>query len=123
MKKTSLLLEIQYLLTQDEEDGDDYSSEIPLDADPPQQKLEGNRMIYTVMTIWLNRREKNCHDYSLVGFLISPNPVIMKDAVENNTKEHNKAIQILISKLFLDPILVGQAIVEARTDIFDTFCK
>ena len=76
-----------------------------------------------VMTIWIKRKEKIFRDYSLVVFLLSINSVIMKDAAQNNTKDHNKAIQILISKLFLDPILVGQAIVEARTDIFDTFWK
>ena len=47
----------------------------------------------------------------------------MKDAAENKTKEHDKVIKILVSKLFLDPTLVGQAIVDARAILFDTFCK
>ena len=66
-------------------------------------------MIDKVMTIWINRREKICHDYSLVRFLLSPDPVIMKDAAENKTEEHDKAIKRLIYKLFLDPTLVFQS--------------
>ena len=80
-------------------------------------------MIDKVMTIWINRQEKLCHDYSFVGFLLYPNPVIMKETAENNTEEHVKAIRRLISKLFLDPTLVGQARVEARANLVDTLWK
>ena len=80
-------------------------------------------MVDIVMNICLNRRGKLCCDYSHVGFLLSPNLMIMKDSSENKIKEHNKVIKRLISKLFLDPTLVGQAIVEARVDIVDTFLK
>ena len=47
----------------------------------------------------------------------------MKDTAENNTEEHDKAIERLISKMFLDPMLVEQERVEARADIFDTSWK
>ena len=80
-------------------------------------------MIYKVMSIWFKGREKICHDYSLVGFFLSPNPVNITEAAENNTKEHWKSIKILFSKMFLDPTLVGKARVEARSDIFETFWK
>ena len=62
-------------------------------------------MIDIVMTICIKRRENFYHDYSLVGFLLSPNPVIMKYTAETNTEEHDKAIKIPTSNLFLDPTL------------------
>ena len=76
-----------------------------------------------IMTILLKRRKNLCHDYLLVRFLIYPNLVIIKDAAENNTKEHNKEIKRLLSKLFIDPTLVGQARVQARADLVNTFWK
>ena len=47
----------------------------------------------------------------------------MKDAEENKTKDHGKAIKILIYNIFLDPSLVVQARVEERVNLVDTFWK
>ena len=75
------------------------------------------------MNIWLNRQENLCRGYSIVGFLLSASPVIMKDAAEKKTEEQYKAINRLIYKLFLVTNLVVQERVEARADIVDTFWK
>ena len=47
----------------------------------------------------------------------------MKDAAENNTKYHGKSIKRLISKLFFDPMFVGQVRVEATAYLVGTFYK
>lgn len=53
------------------------------------------------------------HDYSLAGYLLSPNPTIMAHGVENQTIEHEQAVERLIAKLILSPTLVGT---ERRTE-------
>ena len=73
-----------------------------------------------VMTMWLKRKENLSHDYSLVGFILSPNPTIMA-ASEKHTEEHKTAVARLIEKLFVDPLLVGQAKLERRAKLIDTF--
>ena len=78
-------------------------------------------MIDKVIIIWLDRQEKSAMNTHLLKFYLSPNPVIMKDASGNNTEEHNKAIKRMISNLFIDYSLVGQAWVEARDDLVDSF--
>ena len=78
-------------------------------------------MIDKVIIIWLDRQEKSAMNTHLLKFYLSLNPVIMKDASGNNTEEHNKAIKRMISKLFIDYALVGQAWVEARDDLVDSF--
>ena len=80
----------------------------------------GDSMTDKVMTIWLKRKENLCHDYSLVGFLLSPNPTIM-EAAEKHTADHKAAVARLIEKLFVDPLLVGSARVAERAMLINTF--
>ena len=49
-----------------------------------------------------------CHEYALVGFILSPNPTITDKAKKYGTgiKFHN-AFMCLITKLFLGKALVG----------------
>ena len=49
-----------------------------------------------------------CHEYDLVGFILSPNTTIMDEAKKhgNGIKFHN-AVERLITKLFLGETLVG----------------
>ena len=77
----------------------------------------------TVMRFWINRRLKLIHNYSLVGYILSPNPMIMADAAHNKTQVHDDAAEALIVKLILDPTVVGPAKNEAKAELIDTFLK
>jgi hypothetical protein len=39
-------------------------------------------MTHQIMTFWFKRQPKLIHDYSLVGYILSPHPQIMNDARE-----------------------------------------
>jgi len=73
------------------------------------------------MRFWLKRRDKLIHDYSLVGFILSPNPTIMASAVLNKTQMHDDAVERLIAKLILDQSLVGDERNRQRAKLIDTF--
>ena len=62
-----------------------------------------------VMSIWNRRRSKLAHDYSLAGWLLSPNPTIMADAKANTTSAETDAVKRLLFKIVLSPTLVGEA--------------
>ena len=77
-------------------------------------------MSHKVMTMWLRRKENLSHDYSLVGFLLSPNQTNM-EAAEHHTYQYKAAVSRLIVKLFIDPSLVGLAKIARRASLIDTF--
>jgi hypothetical protein len=70
-------------------------------------------MTSKVMRLWQKRRPNFDHDYALAGYLLSTNPTILRDAVDNKTGQHDTDVTRVIHKLFLDPTLVGQRKVEA----------
>ena len=89
-------------------------------------KLEdypSNNLRDTIMRFWINRRRKLVHNYSLVGYMLSPNPTIMADAARNKTQAHHDASEALITKLILDPSLVGGAKGVAKAELIDTFME
>ena len=67
----------------------------------------GTSLGHEVMRYWIKRRDKLVHNYSLVGYLLSPNQTIMDHAYENRSLIHHKAVVDLIRKLIVDPKLVG----------------
>jgi hypothetical protein len=77
----------------------------------------------TVMDLWQKRRSRLVHDYSLVGYILSPNPTIMAHAIDNKTYEHDEAAEWLITKLLVDPSLVGHAWTVERAWLIDTFME
>ena len=70
----------------------------------------GNNMTDKIMKIWLKIMERTYHYYSLVGFLLPPNPMITKEAPEQKTDAHEEYVAKLIDKLLLDPYLIGREI-------------
>jgi hypothetical protein len=60
-------------------------------------------MTRQIMTFWFKRRTKLIHDYSLVGYILSPNPQIMNDASERmlDSPIYSDAIKPLIGKLLI----------------------
>ena len=65
-------------------------------------------MDHVAMRFSIKRQDKLIHDYSLIGYLISPNPTIMANAYENRSTMHNDAVVHLIDKLIVNPIFVGE---------------
>jgi hypothetical protein len=43
---------------------------------------EEDSMTHQIMTFWFKCQPKLVHDYSLVGYILSPNPPIMNNARE-----------------------------------------
>ncbi len=76
-----------------------------------------------VMRLWIKRRPKLIHNYSLVGYLLSPNSTIMAHAVEHKTINHDQAAERLITKLILNPTLVGTERNNVRVNLIDTFIE
>jgi hypothetical protein len=73
------------------------------------------------MRFWIKRREKLITDYSLVGYMLSPNPKVMAHCAINKSSLHVKAADCLIEKLILDPMLVGTKRREKLVDLIDKF--
>lgn len=61
------------------------------------------------------------HKYALVGYLLSPNPTIMKHALDHRTQQHDDAITTLIAKLILDPLLVGEEKEQKKAELIHMF--
>ena len=66
---------------------------------------------------------KLIRNYSLVGYLLSPNSTIMAHAVEHKTINHDKAAKRLITKLIQNPTLVGTERNNERANLIDTFME
>ena len=82
----------------------------------------GMGLAATVMESWQKCKSKLVHDYSLVGYILSPNPTIMAHAIDK-TLEHNAAAERLITKLLLDPGLVRNDRNIERAKLIDTFLE
>ncbi len=75
----------------------------------------------TIMRFWIKRQDNLVIDYSLVGYMLSPNPKIMAHCVVNKSLLHGDAADCLIEKLILDPMLVGTKRREKLADLIDKF--
>ena len=78
-------------------------------------------MDHVAVRFWIKRREKLIHEYSLAGYLLSPNSTIMAHAYENRSSMHNEAVVRLIEKLILNPMLVGEEKSSHLSKDIDTF--
>jgi hypothetical protein len=75
------------------------------------------------MRFWKKHRNKLIYDYSLVGYMLSPNPTIMELAVDNKTLAHDEAAELLITKLLLEPSLIGNTRTTERAKLIDSFVE
>ena len=85
------------------------------------ENWDGDSITHTVMCFWLLRRKNLINDYSLVGYILSPNPTIMEHAVAHKTRAHMDAAKRLIVKLFVKPKLVGNDRTMAIAKVYDKF--
>jgi len=74
-----------------------------------------------VMQCWIKQRGKLIHDYSLVGYILSPHPIIMKHAIKNKSLLRENAVKRLITKLIVDRTKVGDNLRQERAKFIDTF--
>ena len=80
-------------------------------------KATGRGMKSTIFQFWKKHRAKLIHDYSLVGYMLSPNPTIMEHAVNNKIQIHDDDAERLITKLLLNPAFVGNDKIVERTKL------
>ncbi len=78
-------------------------------------------MDHVAMRFWIKRRDKLIHDYSLIGYLLSPNPTIMAHGYKNRSTMHNDAVVHLIDKLIVNLIFVGEERSEHLSKDIETF--
>ena len=78
-------------------------------------------MSSAIMRFWLKRRDKLIHNYSLVGYLLSPDPTIMANVNKNRSEIHQKAVVSLLKRLILSPLLVGVDWTRCLVELVNTF--
>ncbi len=82
-----------------------------------------------IMTFWFKCQPKLIHDYSLVGYILSPNPRIMNDARERMLYSpiYSDAIKRLIGKLLVPEHVTSteckECLAEMTTKFFDEHQK
>jgi hypothetical protein len=90
---------------------------------------EEDSMTHQIMTFWFKRQPKLIHDYSLVGYILSPNPQIMKNARERMlwSPIYSDTIKRLIGKLLVPENLTStdckECLGEMTTKFFDEHQK
>jgi hypothetical protein len=86
-------------------------------------------MTHQIMTFWFKRQPKLIHDYSLVGYILSPNPCIMNNARDRmlHSPIYSDAIKHLIGKLLLPENVTStehkECLAEMTTKFFDEHQK
>ncbi len=84
-------------------------------------KYKGNRLKDTIMRFWIKRHKRLVTDYSLVGYMLSPNPKIMAHCAGNKSSLHVDTVDCFIEKLILDQMMVGTKCREKLADLIDKF--
>jgi hypothetical protein len=84
---------------------------------------EEDSMTYQIMTFWLERKNKLIHDYSLVGYIFSPNPQIMNNARERmlHSPIYSDVVNRLIGKLLVPDNLSSNKCKECLADLTAKF--
>jgi hypothetical protein len=82
---------------------------------------KGDSITCTIMRMWGLRQQRLIHDYSLVGYILAPNPTIMSHTIKNKKFAHKQAAERLILKLLLNPSLIGNAQEIEKARLIDKF--
>jgi hypothetical protein len=84
---------------------------------------EEDSITYLIMTFWFKCKTKLIHDYSLVGYILSLNPQIMKNARESmlHSPINSDAFKRLIGKLLIPDNLSSNEHKECQTDLTTKF--
>ena len=90
---------------------------------------EEDSMTHQIMTFWFKRQPKLIHDYSLVGYILSPNLRIMNNARERmlHSPKYSDAVEPLIGKLLVtDNLSINEhkeCLADLTTKFFDKHQK
>ena len=76
-----------------------------------------------VLSMWKIRRVKLVHDYSRVGWMISPNEQIMEQVKDCYNQEDMDACDNLVVKLFFPSNVIGIERVNKKAELVDCFWK
>ena len=76
-------------------------------SSPDADDYQDDSLTSVVMRMWIKRRHLLVHDYSLTGYSLAPHPSIMEHCHVNKTLKHVNAAERLVTKLLLNPALVG----------------
>jgi hypothetical protein len=84
---------------------------------------EDNSMTHQVMTFLFKCQPKLIHDYSLVGYILSPNPQIMNNARERMLASpiYSDAVERLIEKLLVPENLTSTECKECLAEMTTFF--
>jgi hypothetical protein len=84
---------------------------------------EEDLMMHPIMTFWFKCRTKLIYDYSLVGYILSPNPRIMNDARERmiHSPIYSDTVECLIEKLLVPENLTSTEHKECLADMTAKF--
>jgi hypothetical protein len=84
-------------------------------------RYKGQSLTDKIMRMWIHRREKVVHNYSHVGYMLSPIPAIIKHCAANRTASLSDASEHLIDKLILDRGLIGSQHSRELAFLIDKF--
>jgi hypothetical protein len=73
------------------------------------------------MRMWGLQQQCLIHHYSLVEYILAPNPTIVSHATKNKKFAHKQAAERLIMKLLLNPSLIGNAREIEKARLIDKF--
>jgi hypothetical protein len=84
---------------------------------------EENSMTHQIMTFWFKSQPKLIHDYSLVGYILSPHPQIMNNATERmlGSPIYSDAVEHLIGKLLVPENLTSTERKECLAEMTTKF--
>jgi hypothetical protein len=84
---------------------------------------EEDSMTHQIMMFWLKRQPKLIHDYSLVGYTLSPHPRIMNNARDRllSSPIYSDAVKRLIGKLLVPDHLTSNERKECLAEMTTLF--
>eukprot|EP00804_Cyclotella_cryptica_P020476 CCRYP_019803-RA/>CCRYP_019803-RA protein AED:0.47 eAED:0.47 QI:0/0/0/0.66/0.5/0.33/3/0/179 len=91
------------------------------EEDDNEEEHDYSSLASKVMILWKKRADSMLHNFALAGYLLSPNPTIMAHALAHQTKKHDDAVSVLISKLMLPANLVGPERATRRAEMRHQF--
>ncbi len=86
-------------------------------------------MTHLMITFWFKCRTKIIHEFSLVGYILSPNPQLLNDARERmlHSPIYSVAVRYLIGKLLVPENLTSnerkECLADMTTKYFDEHQK
>ncbi|KAL7532944.1 hypothetical protein ACHAWF_009154 [Thalassiosira exigua] len=108
---------------EDEKEGDSDEESVDSTGYVDTSEWFWNNLLNQTMRFWIQTEHRLEHDYAYVGHLCAIHPAIIDDANKNRTQQHDLAVDRLITKLLIDPTVVGLSKVQKKAELVDLFWK